>query len=183
MIIVTLILISIWGCKKKTDVAQYHSSFKINTNTYDAPNAYLRLEGINSSQQVYLLSLNFCSGAVTFDTASKSLKGYGQAIKFYVFSPSQTEVPTGRYPYNNPINTTNYLFQTQRVEVYGGNYSFNYTTNQHGFLYNKTNSGWIDITKNGQNYDISYVANVGYSNGNIYDPVSVFGDFKGALVY
>ena len=176
--------LSFLGCKKSENVEQYHSSFSYTSGQkYDAPNAYLRVEGYSSTQQIYYLSLTFATGGVAFDTTTKNLKGYGNAIKFYLYSPSNTEVPTGRYPYTNPINPSNVFFQTQKVEVFTNNYSFNYTTNQQGFLYNKTNSGWIDIVKNGLNYDISYVANVGYSNGNLYDPISVFGDFKGELVH
>ena len=182
--IVTVLIISLlFGCKKKNVAETNENSFTINTNKFNAPNAYLRVEGMDTDQQIYYLSLAFTTGGVTYDTDSRTLNGYGEAIKFYVYSPTQTEVPTGRYTYTNLIDSTNIFVCTQKVEVFTDNYSFNYTTNQNGYLYDRANSGWIEITKTGTTYNISYSANVDYSNGNSHEPVSIWGVYVGKLVY
>jgi hypothetical protein len=174
------------SCQKKETTGNGYTSngsFTYGTNQKIAPFAYLRKEGYVDSSQLFYLSLTFATGAVTFDTVSKKCKGYGEAVRYYFYSPSETQILVGKYPYNNPLNTSNLLYQTQKIEVFLGNYSFNYTTNQQGFLYNKTQSGWINITKNGNDYNITYAGSAGYSNGNIYGPVSVTGNYIGKLIY
>jgi hypothetical protein len=174
------------SCKKEentsTDFNSYFILTTYGTSKKDAPHAYLKEEGYDNVRKIYYLSVTFATGAVTFDTTTKAFKGYGEAVRYYFYSPSKTEITAGNYPYTNPLNTTNPFFQTQKVEVFSNNYSFNYTTNQQGRFYNKTNSGLINFVKNGSTYDISYVADVGYSNGSTFLPIIVSGEFKGVLV-
>ena len=180
----TFIFIYSNSCKKEENksTTTYQSSFTANTTTKITPNAFLRKEGYDQVKNIYYLSLTFATGAVTYDTSAKKVEGYGEAVRYYIYSPSLTEIPNGKYTFVDPISSSDLFFKTQKIEVFSNNYSFNYTTNQKGFLYNKTKSGSININRKGLEYDISYEAIVGYSNGNIYEPVQLVGNFKGKLI-
>jgi hypothetical protein len=178
----TLALLA-FSCKKKSGVVAPENSFTLNTNKKEAPHAYLRKEGYDSKRKIYYLSLTFATGAVTFDTSAKKLQGYGEAVRYYFYAPKATEVPAGIYEFRSVLDTANLMYQIQKIEVYSGNYSFNYTTNQKGFLYNKSKSAKMTIVQNAADYKITHQAVVGYSNGNLYDPVQVTGTYTGNIIY
>ena len=173
----------IYSCKKNSDVVAPDNSFTLNNNKKEAPHAYLRKEGYDSKRKIYYLSLTFATGAVTFDTTVKKLQGYGEAVRYYFYAPTATEVPAGIYEFRSVLDTANLMYQIQKVEVYSGNYSFNYTTNQKGFLYNKAQSAQITIVKNASDFKATHKAVVGYSNGNLYEPVQVTGTYTGNILY
>ena len=171
------------SCKKNNGAVTPDNSFTLNTYKKDAPHAYLRKEGYDSRRNIYYLSLTFATGAVTFDTSAKKLQGSGEAVRYYFYAPEATEVPAGNYEYRTVLDTSNLMYQIQKVEVYSGNYSFNYTPNQKGFLYNKTKSGKMTIVSSAADYKITHSAEVGYSNGNLYEPAQAVGTYTGKIIY
>ncbi|MFN4914169.1 MAG: hypothetical protein ACK5FT_02515 [Sphingomonadales bacterium] len=180
----TIASFALMHCKKDSaNSKQSENYFYQNDLRKDAPNTYLRKEGYDSRRNIYYLSLTFATGAVVYDTINKRLTGYGEAVRFYFYSPKPSEVLTGDYIYQNPIDTSNLYYKIQHIEVYTNNYSFNYTTNQKGFFYNKPSVGNLNVTANGAEYTFTYNGKIGYSNGNIKQPVSISGKYKGKIIF
>ena len=182
LIVLFLVQLTV-SCKKNQGAVTPQNSFTLNTIKKDAPHAYLRQEGYDSRRKIYYLSLTFATGAVTFDTSAKQLQGYGEAVRYYFYAPKATEVPSGNYEYRAVLDTSNLMYQIQKVELYSGNYSFNSTPNQKGFLYNKTKRAKITVVSSASEYKVTHSAEVGYSNGNLYEPVQAIGTYSGKIIY
>jgi hypothetical protein len=183
IMLLTVLLRIATSCKEHSGAVTPENSFTLNTNKKEAPHAYLRQEGYDSKRNIYYLSLTFATVAVTFDTSAKKLQGYGEAVRYYFYAPKATEAPVGIYEFRSVLDTANLMYQIQKVEVYSGNYSFNYTTNQKGFLYNKSKSAKMTIAQSAAEYKITHQAVVGYTHGNLYEPVQVTGTYTGNIIY
>lgn len=185
LIIALLSMMVICGCKKEETVTK-QNGFSINGegNFHNTPFAYVRKEGYDSKKNIYYLSLTFPTGAVVMDTVSKNFKGFGEAIKFYIYSPTLKDIPLGKYTYKNPMDTSNLFLQIHKIYLYTNNYAFTYTPNQKGFLTKDCKNGLLNISKTGTDFVIDYNATMTKKDMNSNDVDSwIIGEYKGNLVF
>ncbi len=180
-----LFILSFVGCSKENVSTNYQSGFTLSGSKHITPNAYIRNEG-GVGDSVYYVSISFATGGVSH-TNDNSMIGYGEAVKFYFYTSEKNRLPSGRYNFVTVFDTKDPYYKIRSIELFTnsnlGTFDFKYPTKQLGLLYNKAISGSMNVVKNGDNYDINYVANVGYSKVNGYQPAYLSGDYKGTLVF
>lgn len=137
--------ISFVGCKKDSD--DKANQFQVADDAYAVDS--LEMEKIGTITNGYRIWVDLISPDVTVDE-----EGYwgnhGNIIRFELVSSDMTGIPTGEYVFDETGNEPAFSFPS-------ANYSINWINGSPGSVWTTLASGTVSVSRNGNNYEISYL--------------------------